>query len=506
MRFGVLALILVAACGRIGFDAQGAIGDGGPRDGTLGDSSVDSPSDMIGSGITYVKASNTDANDQFGRSVALSADGTTLVVGAFGEDSAATTINGNQADDSAVDAGAVYVFVRSGDTWTQEAYLKASNAQAGDFFGIQVRVSDTGSRIAVTATGEDSGIVDNPADNSLADAGAVYVFERSGTTWTQQAYLKAANLGSGDGFGLSLALTGTGKALVVGAVGEDGSIPGVNGTPNELAAESGAAYLFTFSGSGWSQQAYFKASNVSVNDTFGISVAVASDGKTIAVGAEGENSAAFGIDGDQNDNTAFGAGATYVFTTNGTTWSQQAYVKASNTESNDRFGEGVALSDDGNVLAVGAYGEENGEGAIYVFGRLGPTWTQQVLLKASNRDPSDSLGTNVAMSSSGKLLVTGATWEDSAARGTGGAEGDNSAMDSGAAYVFGRSGTAWSQGLYLKASNTEALDYSGSSVAVSADGTCLAVAAPNESSSATGINGDGANNAAPVSGAVYVYR
>ena len=134
----------------------------------------------------YLKSSNTNAADDFGWSVAISGD--TLVVGAFREDSAATGVNGNQNDNSASDAGAAYVFVRSGTSWSQQAYLKASNTNAGDNFGNPVAIY--GGTIVVSAPLEDSattGINGNQSDNSANGAGAVYVFVRSGTTWSEQA-------------------------------------------------------------------------------------------------------------------------------------------------------------------------------------------------------------------------------------------------------------------------------------------------------------------------------
>ena len=128
----------------------------------------------------YVKASNTGAGDQFGSSVSLSGDGDILAVGAIGESSAATGIGGNQADNTAPDAGAVYAFTRSVTTWTQQAYVKASNTGSGDRFGTSAALSSDGTTLAVGATGEDSsatGIGGNQADNSAAGAGAVYVLQ-----------------------------------------------------------------------------------------------------------------------------------------------------------------------------------------------------------------------------------------------------------------------------------------------------------------------------------------
>jgi hypothetical protein len=114
----------------------------------------------------------------------------------YWEDSNATGINGNQADDSAPDSGAVYVFTRSGGVWSQQAYVKASNTGPGDSFGFSLALSADGNTLAVGAYLENSnatGIGGNQADNSALDSGAVYVFTRSGGVWSQQAYIKASN-------------------------------------------------------------------------------------------------------------------------------------------------------------------------------------------------------------------------------------------------------------------------------------------------------------------------
>ena len=256
----------------------------------------------------YLKASNTGEFDEFGYSVALSGD--TLAVGAYREDSNATGVGGTQADNSANDSGAVYVFTRSGTTWTQQAYLKASNTDARDYFGYSVALS--GDTLAVGALSEDSnatGVGGNGADNSVNYSGAVYVFTRSGTTWSQQAYLKASNTGANDYFGSSVALSG--DTLAVGAILEDSNATGVNGNEaNNSVTGSGAVYVFTRSGTTWSQQAYLKASNTGVGDWFGSSVALSGD--TLAVGAQSESSNATGVGGTQADNSASGSGAVYV--------------------------------------------------------------------------------------------------------------------------------------------------------------------------------------------------
>jgi hypothetical protein len=458
----------------------------------------------------YLKASNTEMNDSFGASVAVSGD--TLVVGAPYEASNATGVNGNQADNSAAYAGAAYVFTRSGGIWSQQAYLKASNTGASDFFGWSVAVS--GDTLVVGALYESSnatGVNGNQADNSAAYAGAAYVFTRSGGVWSQQAYLKASNTGASDFFGWSVAVSG--DTLVAGASGEDSNATGVNGNQaDNSAAYAGAAYVFTRSGGVWSQQAYLKASNTGASDFFGWSVAVSGD--TLVAGAYGEASNATGVNGSQADNSAAYAGAAYVFTRSGGVWSQQAYLKASNTGADDYFGYAVAV--DGDTVVVGAPYEAsnatgvNGNqadnsaysaGAAYVFTRSGGVWSQQAYLKASNTEAWDNFGTSVAVS--GDTLVVEAPYEASNATGVNGDQTDNSAGSSGAAYVFTRSGGVWSQQAYLKASNTEANDYFGYAVAV--DGDTVVVGAPYEDSNATGVNGNQADNSAYSAGAAYVF-
>ncbi|MCW9036977.1 MAG: FG-GAP repeat protein, partial [Altibacter sp.] len=168
----------------------------------------------------YIKASNTDISDTFGGYVALSGDGLTLAVGAVGEDSNATGINGDESNNDAGNSGAVYVYVKSGGVWAQQAYIKASNAEAIDIFGRSLALDFTGDTLAVGASAEDSnatGIGGSQADNSADNTGAVYVFSRSGTTWTQQEYIKASNAETYDEFGTSLDLSDDGNTLVVGA-------------------------------------------------------------------------------------------------------------------------------------------------------------------------------------------------------------------------------------------------------------------------------------------------
>lgn len=461
-------------------------------------------------GPAYVKSSNPGAFDNLGISVAASGD--TLAVGAYGESSNATGIGGAQGDNSAPNAGAVYVFTRAGGVWTQQAYIKASNTGGSDFFGTSVALD--GDTLVVGAPGEDSsavGVGGNQADNSAPSSGAAYVFTRSGGVWRQQAYLKASNTGASDRFGVAVAVSG--DTLVVGADGEASGSTGVGANQADNTAPwSGAAFVFTRNAGIWTQQAYLKASNAQANDEFGAAVSISGD--TLVVGAWGESSSATGVGGNQSDNSASQSGAAYVFTRAGSTWTQQAYVKASNTGADDEFGISVSLS--GDTLAVGADGEASfadgiggiqsdnsspGSGAVYVFTRSGTTWTQQAYVKASNTGPGDLFG--YAVSVSGDTMVVGASNEASAGCGPAPSPADNSANFAGAAYVFTRTGGVWTHRAYLKAANCGGGDIFGSSVSTSGD--LVAIGAPGESSNAAGLNGNGGDNSAQFSGAVYTW-
>ena len=457
----------------------------------------------------YAKASNTGAGDGFGTSIAISGD--TVVVGSYGEASAATGVDGDHQNNDAPGAGAAYVFTRIDGTWFQQAYLKASNTDAGDRFGSSVAIS--GDTIVVGAPNEKSsatGVDGNQYNNDMQAAGAAYVFTRTGGTWAQQAYLKPSNTGWGL-FGESVAISG--DTIVVGSLTESSDASGVNGDEHNFdALRSGAAYVFTRSGSSWSQQAYLKASNTGADDAFGRVVGISGD--TIVVGAPGEDSAAVGVDGNQANEDGFLSGAAYVFARADGEWSQQAYLKASNTAPFAEFGFAVSVSDD--TIVVGAHHEESAAsgvdgdqvnqdarsaGAAYVFTRSGSTWSQQAYLKASNTGAVDLFSESVGIS--GDRIVVGARLEDSAATGVDGDQQDNGATNSGAAYVFTRTGSSWSNHAYIKASNTGPDDSFGAAVAISGD--TIAAAAPREDSVATGVNGVQADDTAANSGAAYVF-
>ena len=414
----------------------------------------------------YVKPSNTVEDMEFGHAVVLSADGNTLAVSAFWEPSNATGINGNQADTSIPQAGAAYVFTRTGVTWSQQAYIKASNTGEagtadtfpdGDQFGVSLAISDDGNTIAVGAFSEDSGatgINGDQADNSVNLSGAVYVFRRGGTTWTQQAYIKPHNTGGGDMFGYALALSANGDTLVTSGYDEDGPSRGIDGESGNQRPNAGAVYVFQRANGIWSQQSYLHPHNSENGDQFGVSLGISDDGNTLLVGSLDEDCLATGVNppGCDNDFAAdISTGAAYVFVRNGPLWSQQAFLKASNTGHHDWFGSRLALSGDGNVAALGASIEDsagtgiNGKqdddsatdaGAVYLFRRTGATWAQQAYIKGAQNEAYDEFGGSVALSGDGKTLVASAHGDDGNGRGPYANERSKGASESGAIYVF----------------------------------------------------------------------
>ena len=192
-------------------------------------------------------------------------------------------------------------------------------------------------------------------------AGAAYVFARSGTTWSQEAYLKPSNPDANDWFGAG-GLGLSGNTIVVGSTGEASTATGVNGNQADNSCKGvGAAYVFVKSGGSWSQQAYLKASynaNHGVAALFGGDAAI--QGDTILIGAAGEKSAATGIGGEQGDETRDQSGAAYVFTRSAGVWTQASYMKASNTDAGDAFGLHVAIS--GETIVISAAGEASAAG------------------------------------------------------------------------------------------------------------------------------------------------
>ncbi len=458
----------------------------------------------------YFKALNAGADDQFGYSLAQS--GTTMVVGAYHEDSGVGGVNNSGADNSASASGAVYVFDDGGGDWIQQAYIKALETGVNDHFGYSVAID--GNTLVVGAPGEASGVVGDRFDNSAPATGAAYVFTRTDKNWTQRAYLKASNMGLNDNFGWNVAIDG--DWIAISAIGEDSAARGINGEQTDdcggtnlnCATDSGAVYLFkrSFANSQdtvgvWTQQAYIKASNTAATDRFGYRLAM--DDTNLIVGAPNQ------------DTTNTDSGAAYVFVRSGDQWSQQAFLKAAVADASDQFGSSVdiwqhravigAVGEDGAVVGINQDPNDNAaaeSGAVYVFNRSGSTWSQHSYIKPKVVGAGDQFGYSVSLDVD--VLLVGAPYEDSFDVGINGNATDNTRADSGAGYLFLESSNAWAQQFYLKPLRVDSQDFFGGAVAVHSG--VAAYGSIGEANDQVGIDRTVINNNLSLSGAVYTFR
>jgi len=321
------------------------------------------------SGNSWLQQQRLNASDaapgaRFGRSVALRLD--TAVVGAPGR----------------AGHGGGYVFRRTSGHWNEEDQFEATDADPGDEFGWSVSIS--GNALVVGAFRD---------DQSGTDAGAAYLFVRSGSSWVQMAKIVGTDTVAGDSFGYSVSIHN--DTVVVGAPGHDA-----------LGSGSGAAYVFVRSGAAWVQQAKLLALGGAPFDAFGRSVCIS--GESLIVGAVGSN-----VGGSD-------AGAAYVFIRGGTAWVQQARLLAADPFTDDWFGASVALTVDTAVVgALSVDGAGINSGAAYVFERQGSTWMQQDKLLPPDPDGGDQYGISVTVS--GDKILAGASFNDDAGRQSGAA-------------------------------------------------------------------------------------
>ncbi len=322
--------------------------------------------------------SDGSASAFFGSSVAASGD--TAVIGACGEK---------------FFAGSVYVYVRSGSTWTQQAKLMAPSPAYDDRFGCSSAIS--GDTIIVGAWGDD------------AERGSAFVFTRSGATWTLQQHVTAVDADLGDRFGRSVALSGD-TAVIGSYLDDDGGM------------DAGSVYVFTRSGVTWAQEAKFTASDIYRYDWFGYTVALS--GNTCVVGSVYDR---------WEEGSGVTLGSAYVFTRSGTTWSEQQKLVS---PVNDDYFFGTAVAAAGDTALITAPSFSPSPGYVYAYTRTGTTWSLQQTLAASDGAAGDNFGISTAVS--GDIAVIGA-WEDDSRTGS--------------AYVFSKNGATWSEKDKLVASD-----------------------------------------------------
>lgn len=268
-------------------------------------------------------------------------------------------------------SGAVYIYRLTDTSWSEEAYIKASDAGQEDRFGTSLSLSRDGNLLAVGAPGEDSKTTSADNDTLTVDGiefplnnGGVYLFSRDTNKWSQLTKLKPSPIQLEQAFGTSVALSADGTTLAIGSPGDWTATGGINVgavyDPTDTSFfSSGAAFIFVKSESVWEQQAYIKPNVVKPLTQFGSTVSISANGGVLAVGSWIESSLATGINGDQIDASSLYSGAAYTFTRTGITWSQRSYIKAPNSNTQDRFGRALQLDGSGENLVIGAYRESS---------------------------------------------------------------------------------------------------------------------------------------------------
>jgi FG-GAP repeat len=360
---------------------------------------------------------------EFGSSVALSADASTVLIGGPGD-------NGG--------AGAAWVFTRSGAAWTQQGEKLTGGGETGEGnFGASVALSEDG----------DTALIGGPGDNGAT--GATWVFTRTGGVWGQQGRkLTGGEEGNGE-FGVIVALSADGNTALVGGWYDN--------------SQQGAVWVFTRTGGVWSQQGpKLTGGGETEGGGFGTSVALSADGDTALIGGPGDN-------GEK--------GAAWVFTRSGSTWAQQGEKLTGGGETgNAWFGYTVALSGDGNTALIGGWLDNNWKGAAWVFTRSGSTWAQQgEKLTGAGETEGGMFGTNVALSADGDTALIGG-WNDENVLA-----GYKDYSGKGAAWVFTRSGSAWTQqGPKLTGGGEAGEGKFGTIVALSADGDTALIGGWND--------------------------
>lgn len=329
-----------------------------------------------------IAPSDAAAGDYFSSMVALSDTGDIAVVGAYKDSNARGT-----------NAGGVYVYASVGGTMTLSAKLLPSPGKSTDYFGSSIAVSGDGLTIAVGAYGDDS---------KASMAGAVYVYRLTNGAWVQQTKLTAADGAKNYYFGMSnVSLSQDGNTLAIGCIQEDHSSK----------IDAGSVYVYTFSGSTWTQQAKLVANDAAANDFFGSAVSISADGNTVCIGAY------------QDDNAQLNTGCGYIFQRTGNTWTQQAKLTAYDLAAEDFLGICCDISADGNTAVFGAYqGNIDGlgdAGAVYVFKRTGVNWNLAQKLSAPVPKTFDYFGYVVSISGNGAELLIGAYGDDTVRSGGG---------------------------------------------------------------------------------------
>jgi hypothetical protein len=380
------------------------------------------------------------SNDGLGYNVAISGDGKVITATALYDDSGATT-----------DTGSVYVFTQNSlGEWNPVQRLYASDAATNDEFGGD-QFEDYTKALGISTDGSVFVVGAFRDDDTAGDSGSAYIFEKSGSTWSQVQKIVASDAALNDHFGMGVCISGNGACIAVGAPFDD--------TTNN----QGAAYIFEKVGGTWIQTQKIVQSDTLANTIFGNKLALSDDGTTLAVAAAYH-------DNPTGSSTQGDAGAAYIFdkAQNGT-WSQTQKIYPSDGAANEHFGYGIDISGDGTVVAVGQSSADGvgtgaaGLGAVYVYVKSGGAWsaTQTQKIVSTDNASGDAFGHDVALSQNGDRLLVGAPRDD------------DLETDNGAIYIFDRTNGVWTQTTKhyaVGANNTGNYDGFGTSVSISGDG------------------------------------
>ena len=378
-------------------------------------------------------ASQAGAN--FGSAVALSGDGNYIVVG--------SSLAGS-ADD-----GAVYVYYNNNGTWVEQAKLVASNAVAGDWFGCAVNITKTGDRIIVGA--QHANALPYNQDNS----GAVYIFQRSGTSWIEELYLSGGNGGSNDYFGSSVAINDDGTAIFVGAYGDD------------TGSTSSVGYIHTYirngsswAGLDWKADAEYLPTTATEGSAYhGWTVACNADGTRCIEGGPGDNN---------QGKTNCGVVTIHRRTSLSSAWVKDIWLEPPYASNNGQFGWSVAMDGAGDRVVIGAMGESptgiTSAGAAYIYKRTGTVWALETQLTAGVKEAGDKFGYSVSINAAGDKVTIGTIYANIPTKAA-----------AGVVFVFERSSSIWTQSSKLTAGDAEAGDNLGSAVSLDDAGTGVVV-------------------------------
>jgi hypothetical protein len=385
---------------------------------------------------TKIVASDGDVEDYFGYSVAVSSDGNTAASGSYLD------------DDMGEDSGSVYLYRRDGSSWPVEK-ITASDGETLDQFGCDVSLSSDGNVLAVGSL----------QDSDLGKySGAVYIYRWNGTSWAEEKVVPSDGAAL-DYFGNKVSLSSDGNTLAAGSYQDD-----------DMASNSGSAYIFRWDGTSWNEWKVTASDGVE-NEYFGETVSISPDGNTLAVGLL------------RDDDLGTDSGSVYIYRWDGTSWIEQK-VTASDGAEGDNFGSSVALSHDGNILAVGAYLDEGigtNSGSVYVYRWDGSDWDEERIITSDGAN-GDRFGCSISISPEGNTLGAGAVFDNI-----------DSTSFAGSAYIYKWNGTAWIEKKLIH-QDIDEWDYFGSDISISQGGNTVVVGGNRDS-----YNGE-------YMGSIYIYR